>query len=232
MDASERAGVGPDRIRILIADDHPLIRQALRAALEKQLDFDVVGEARDGEEVVELTLEYSPDIVIMDIGMPKRNGIEATAEIKSQCPRVAVLILTVHQDPEYVTKMMQAGASGYLTKSVFDDQVVSAVRTIVSGGTVLSPSVVETLWPTGTRTDKPAHSEVVDILTTRQLQILQLLAEGKSNKEIARLLLLGLGTVKVHLSTIFMKLNARSRTEAITIALRKGLLGPGYLDQH
>ncbi|MBN1367636.1 MAG: response regulator transcription factor [Dehalococcoidales bacterium] len=219
------------KIKIIIADDHPLIRQALRTSLEKQPDFEVIGEARDGEEVVKLTVKYIPDVVIMDISMPRINGIEATKQIKKECPTVAILILTVHQDPEYVSNLIQAGASGYLTKSVFGDEVVNTVRTIVSGETVLSPSIIKTLFTCVTNPIETKQMDATEMFSVRQQQILILLADGKSNKEIARQLNLGIGTVKGHLSVIFMKLNAASRTEAITNALRSGVLSSQYFEQ-
>lgn len=129
------------KTRIMLADDHPLLRQALRDVLEKQSDFEVIAEASDGEEAVELATELVPDVVIMDISMPKLNGLEATKQIKANRPAIAILVLTVHSDNEHILSILQAGAGGYLTKSVYGDEVIHAVRALVSGETVLYPTV-------------------------------------------------------------------------------------------
>ncbi|HEY81921.1 MAG TPA: response regulator transcription factor [Dehalococcoidia bacterium] len=215
----------PDTITIMLADDHPLLRQALRNVLEKQADFKIIAEAGDGEEAVKLATELVPDVVIMDIGMPKLNGLEATRQIKEKCPRIAILVLTVHDDSEHILGILEAGAAGYLTKSVFGDEVVCAVRGVAAGETVLSPSISQRIIKHALRhIAKPLPLDVGEKITSRELDILRLAAKGLSNKDISLKLDLSLRTVKGHLSEIFSKLNAGSRTEAVITALRAGIL--------
>lgn len=213
------------KTRIILADDHPLLRQALRSVLEKQPDLEVIAEAGDGEEAVKLATELVPDVVIMDISMPKLNGLEATRQIKENRSTIAVLVLTVHSDNEHILSILQAGAGGYLTKSVYDDEVVNAVRALVSGETVLSPSVSQRIFKYAFQhITKPKSLDVGDKLSVRELEILRLVTQGISNKDIAIRLGLSLRTVKGYLADIFLKLNVSSRTEAAIVGLRKGIL--------
>jgi len=213
-----------NKTRIMLADDHPLLRQALRNVLEKQHDFEVIAEASDGEEAVKLATKLIPDVVIMDISMPKLNGLEATRQIKANCPTIAVLVLTVHSDKEHVINILQAGAGGYLTKSVYGDEVIHAVRALVAGETVLSPSVSRQIFKYALQhITKPLSLDTGDKLTGRELEILRLAARGISNKDIALRLDLSLRTVKGYLADLFLKLNAASRTEAVITSLRKGI---------
>jgi DNA-binding NarL/FixJ family response regulator len=213
------------KITILIADDHPLFRKAVRDILEEQPGFDVVAEVGDGEEAVRQTVAMVPDVVIMDISMPLLNGLEATRQIKAQCPATAVLVLTVHNDVEHILSILEAGAVGYLTKSIFADEVVTAVRSTVAGETVIETEVFKRVlkhtlrYPT-----KPLISEGDVKLTMRELAVLRLAAQGLSNKDISLKMNLSLRTVKGYMVEIFSKLNARSRTEAVIIGLRKGLI--------
>lgn len=214
-----------NKIRIMLADDHPLLRQALRNVLEKQHDFEIVAEASDGEEAVMLTTELIPDVVIMDISMPKLNGLEATKQIKTKFPMIAVLVLTVHTDNEHILGILQAGAGGYLTKSVYGNEVISAVHALVAGETVLSHSVSQQILKYAFQHFiKPVSLDASDKLTTRELEVLKLAAKGICNKEIALKLGLSLRTVKGHLADLFLKLSVASRTEAVVISLRKGIL--------
>ena len=213
------------KTRIMLADDHPLLRQALRDVLEKQSDFEVIAEAGDGEEAVKLATKLVPDVVIMDISMPKLNGLEATRQIKENCSTVAVLVLTVHSDNEHILSILKAGAGGYLTKSVYDDEVVNAVRALISGETVLSPTVSQQIFKYAFQhITKPKSLDIGDKLSARELEILRLVAQGISNKDIAIRLGLSLRTVKGYLSDIFLKLSVGSRTEAAIVGLRKGIL--------
>lgn len=213
------------KTRIMLADDHPLLRQSLRDVLEKQPDFEVIAEASDGEEAVKLATKLVPDVVIMDISMPKLNGLEATRQIKENCSTIAILVLTVHSDNEHILSIFKAGAGGYLTKSVYDDEVVNAVRALVSGETVLSPSVSQQIFKYAFQhITKPKSLDVSDKLSARELEILRLVARGISNKDIAIRLGLSLRTVKGYLADIFLKLNVGSRTEAAIVGLRKGIL--------
>ncbi len=210
---------------IVLADDHPLLRKALRDLLEKEADFAIVGEAGDGEEAVKLATETLPDVIIMDISMPNLDGLEATRQIKARCPNVAVLVLTVHTDDECILEILQAGAAGYLVKSAFGDEVVQAVRAVVTGEMVLSPSIGQRLLKQAARyPTKPVLLEAGEKLSARELEVLKLTARGMSNKEIAQTLEIKLRTVKGHLADIFSKLRVASRTEAVMAGLRVGFL--------
>jgi NarL family two-component system response regulator LiaR len=216
---------GADKIKIVLADDHPLLRQALRDVLEKQPDFEVIAEASDGEEAVKLTTELLPDVVIMDISMPELNGLEATKQIKTSCPAIAVLVLTVHSDNEHILSILKAGAGGYLTKSVYGDEVISAVRALVCGETVLSPAVSQQVFKYAFQhIIKPKGLDTGERLSPRELEVLSLAAKGTSNNDIALKLDLSLRTVKSYLANLFLKLNVASRTEAVIVGLRKGIL--------
>lgn len=219
------------KIRVLLADDHPLLLQALRGVLEKEDDIEVVAEVNDGEQAVNLAAQLRPDIVIMDISMPKLNGLEATRQIKATNPEIAVLALTIHTDNEHILSMLQAGAAGYLTKGVYGQQVVSAVRAVTSGEAVLSPQALrEILKYASQRLIEPQNLDTGDKLTAREVEILTLVAKGLSNKDIACRLGLSLRTVKGHLTDLFLKLNVASRTEAVIVGLQKGILSLDALE--
>jgi NarL family two-component system response regulator LiaR len=225
-EATSKSGSGSsEKTRIILADDHPLLRQALNDVLEKQLDFEVVAEASDGEEAVKLAIEMIPDVVIMDISMPNLNGLEATKQIKASHPSIAVLVLTVYSDSEHILSILQVGAGGYLTKSVYGDEVIHAVRALASGETVLSPTVSQQIFKYAFRhRPESKNLSVQDTLSSRELEVLKLAATGISNKDIAERLGLSLRTVKGYLADIFLKLNVASRTEAIITCLRRGTL--------
>ncbi len=222
-------GIGLDRVkkatRIILADDHPLLRQALRDVLEKQPDFEVIAEAGDGEEAVQLATELMPDVVIMDISMPKLNGLEATKLIKAKGLSISVLVLTVHSDSEHILGIIRAGAGGYLTKSVYGDEVIHAVRALVSGETVLSSSVSQQIFKYALKhAPAPLRLGIGNKLSARELEVLSLAAQGISNKDIALRLGLSLRTIKGYLVDIFLKLNVSSRTEAVIVGLRSGII--------
>lgn len=214
-----------DKITIVIADDHPLLRKAIRDILEKERDFEIVGEAGDGVEAIKSATELSPDVIIMDISMPNMDGLEATQKIKAMNPRIAILVLTVHSDDQYIVGILQAGAAGYLTKSVFGDELVQAVRGVVAGEMVLSPTIGQRLLRQAARyPTKPVPLEAGEKLSTRELEVLKLAARGMSNKDIAKELGLSLRTVKGHLAETFSKLMVGSRTEAVITGLQAGFL--------
>ena len=213
------------KITIMLADDHPLVRKALRDVLEKQADFEIVAEAGDGEEAIKIATELVPDVVLMDITMPELNGIEATRQIKAKCPNIAVLVLTVHDDSEHILGILEAGAAGYLTKRVFGEEVIHAIHSVVAGETVLSAEIFQQILKHAMRyATKPITVAVGEKLTVREIEILNWAAKGKSNKDIAAELNLSQATIKSYLSDIFAKLEVASRTEAVIIGLRAGIL--------
>ena len=212
-------------VRILIADDHPLMREALINFLEKQPDFKVIAAAKDGEEALSLVTELIPDVVIMDISMPVMNGLEATRQIKAKYPQIAVLVLTVHTDSEHVLGILEAGAAGYLTKSVFGDEIITAIRSVIAGEAVLTPSILQQIVKIVPRKlNKTVALDVRQMLSARELEILRLAANGMSNKDIALKLNLSIRTIKSYLASIFSKLGVGSRTEAVMAGLKAGLL--------
>jgi two-component system, NarL family, response regulator LiaR len=210
---------------ILIVDDHPLVRQALVTLLGSQPDFRVVGEASDGEEAIQMVNQIHPDIVIMDITMPKLNGLAATRQINSRFPDINILALTVHSDSEHILGIFEAGASGYLTKSVFGNEVISAIRSVMAGDSVLSRQILKQILEINfQQISKPRELAPGFSLTSRELEIFKMAARGMSNKDIAQKLSLSLQTVKGYLVSIFSKLQVSSRTEAVMLALRTGIL--------
>lgn len=212
-----------DKLRILIADDHPLLREALRQALDSEKDAEVIAEAGDGEEAVKLASELKPDVVVMDIVMPKLNGIEATKKIKKMTPGVAILILTAYDDDEYVLGLLDAGAAGYLLKSARGHDLVNAIRAIQAGESVLHPSIIAKLLKRAMMAPVKEHKHP-ELLSERESDILKLVTLGMSNKEIGKKLFLSERTVKAHLTNIFNKLNVASRSEAIVKGLKWGLV--------
>jgi len=222
---SKPKGNQQNKITIMLADDHPLLRKALRDELEHQPDFEIVAEVGDGEEAVKIATEIVPDVVIMDISMPKINGIEATKQIKAQCPSIEVLVLTVHDETEHIMSILEAGAAGYLIKTVFGEEVVQAVRGVVAGETVLSPQIFQRIIKSALRhVKKPILLDAGGKITTREQEILGLAARGMTNRDIARRLGLSEYTVKSYFAEIFSKLNVGSRTEAVITALEAGII--------
>jgi two-component system, NarL family, response regulator LiaR len=213
------------KIKVMLADDHPLLRQALKTVLEKQPDFEIVGEAVDGQEAINLASKLRPDVVIMDISMPKINGLDATRQIKLNNPEISILVLTVYDDYEHILSILQAGAGGYLTKSVSGEEVVHAIHSLISGETVLSPQVSQQVLKYASRyTSDTSSLKLTERLSPREVEILSLAARGLSNKDIAQKLSLSLRTVKGYLGDIFLKLDVKSRTEAVTSCLRKNII--------
>jgi len=210
-------------IKILIADDHAVVREGTRQILENESDLEVVAEAGDGEEAVRLAGSFKPDVAIIDIAMPKLDGIEATRQIKTLYPTVAVLILTAYDDDQFVFSLLEAGAAGYLLKSVRGRELIDAVRAVYAGESVLHPSIARKVLnrfiPVA---GKPLKQEPSEILTEREIEVLRLATRGLSNQDIANELYLSLRTVQTHLSHIFNKLQVSSRTEAVVRALKEG----------
>lgn len=213
------------KISILIADDHTLVREGTRDRLNREEDFEVVGEAADGEEAVRLVNQLKPSVAILDMAMPNLNGIEAAKQIKKTQPGTAVLILSAYDDDQYVYAALEAGADGYLLKNVRGHQLVDAIRDVYAGEVVLAPHVARKVvqWFSSLSHGQRVEA-AADYLSERELGVLKLAAKGMSNKEIAAELSLGVRTVQSHLSHIFDKLGVSSRTEAVLRALKEGWL--------
>jgi NarL family two-component system response regulator LiaR len=211
------------KLTVLIADDHPLVREALRQALDSEEDMEIVAEAADGEEAVQLASELKPDVAVMDIVMPRLNGIEATRKIKEIAPDIAILILTAYDDDEYVLGLLDAGAAGYLLKSARGRDLAGAIRAIKSGESVLHPKIIAKLLKRAMVAPVEGHTPS-EILSERESDVLRLVALGMSNKDIAEKLFLSERTIKAHLTNIFNKLNVASRSEAIVKGLQWGLV--------
>ena len=211
-------------IRVLLADDHHLMREGLRALLAREPDVELVGEAGNGREALSLVEQLRPDVVIMDVAMPDMNGMEATHRLKESLPDVRVLALSMHADKRFVRQMLLAGAAGYLMKGCTFEELVRAIRTVASGETYLSPPVASTV--TEDYTKRLVSSGVVrpPALTPREREILQLLAEGRRPKQIAVHLGLSIKTVSSHRRSIMKKLEARSLPELVKYALREGFI--------
>ncbi len=212
-----------DKIRILIADDHVVVREGTRQILEQEPDLEVVAEASDGEEAVRLVGSVKPDVAMLDIAMPGLDGIEATRRIRKLYPSIPVLILSAYDDDEFVFNLLEAGAAGYLLKSVRARELVSAVRAVHAGESVLHPLIARKVLNRFAATSKQQRGQkVTEVLTEREREVLNLATRGLSNQDIATNLCLSLRTVQTHLSNIFNKLQVSSRTEAVVRAIKEG----------
>jgi NarL family two-component system response regulator LiaR len=215
------------KIQVMLVEDHVLVREGTKEMLDREEDLQVVAEAGDGEEAVRLAAEHRPDIVIMDIAMPKLNGIEATKQIKAANSKTSVLVLTAYDYDQYVFAFLEAGAAGYLLKDVSTSDLIEAIRAVHAGESVLHPAVARKVinyfarHPGEERTDESAP---LNRLTDREMEVLKLAGKGMTNQEIASELTISIRTVQVHLSHVFSKLDVGSRTEAVLYALRKGWL--------
>ena len=210
-------------IRILLSDDHKIVRQGLRGLLEKQEDVEVVGEAEDGRTTLKLVEQVAPDIVIMDVSMPDLNGIEATRQIAAKHPSVKVIGLSMYADRRFIKGMLNAGASGYLQKDCAFEELVKAVRAAVANQTYLSPAIADIVVREYLSRSEKTDSTAFSMLTSREREVLQLLAEGRSTSEIARRLSVSVKTVETHRQRIMTKLNIHSLAELIKYAIREGL---------
>lgn len=211
------------KTRILIADDHAVLREGMRQLLEQEKDLEVVGEAGDGEQAVKMTTELTPDIVLMDIVMPKLSGVEATKQIKKVSPSTCILILTAYSDIRYIVGLLEAGASGYLLKSARSDEIVGAIRAVRSGESVLDSMATRKLLERVVNVSTETTEEKMrGQLSPRETEVLRLAARGMSNRDIAESLGLSMRTVKAHLSNIFNKMRCSCRTEAIVKGFREG----------
>jgi|SRR5271165_23341 len=214
-----------DNVRILLADDHNILRDGMRLLLERQPGFVVVGEAADGREIVDLAREQHPDVIVMDIGMPNMNGIEATRRIVEKQPETGVVILSMHYDESYVLRSLKAGARAYLLKDALKAELISAIRAVSEGRSFFSPKISRVLQEDYVQAlARKDADDSYELLTGREREILQLVAEGKTNKEIAGILNVSLYTVDTHRTHILQKLNLHSVPELILYAVRKGII--------
>lgn len=211
----------PPKIRILLADDHSVVRHGFRRILEEQADMEVVGEAANGREAVELATRLAPDVLVMDVTMPQLNGIEAARQLAKSCPRLRVLALSMQKDGVYVREMLRAGARGYLLKESTEADLLAAVRAVAAGKAWLSPEVSDAVLE-----DYRRHvTNPLDLLSAREREVLQLIAEGRTNKEIAGQLGLSVYTVEAHRGNLMEKLNLHSGNELVRFAVRHGVVG-------
>jgi DNA-binding NarL/FixJ family response regulator len=211
-----------EEIRILIVDDHPVVREGIGSMLKKEPDFKVVGEASNGLEAIEQARELLPDVVLMDLRMPEMDGVEAISRIKAEKPEVKFIILTTYSDDEYIFKGIAAGARAYLLKDAPRDELFKAIRMVSRGESLIQPVVASRVL------DKLAElsrkTPAAETLSDREIEVLRLMAGGQSNKDIADHLSITQSTVKTHITSIFQKLNVTTRTEAVTNALKKGII--------
>jgi two-component system, NarL family, response regulator LiaR len=225
----------PARARLLIADDHDLVREGLRAVLQAEEDLAVVGEATDGQEALQMCRSLRPDLVLMDVRMPKMDGLEATRAIKEEMPEVSVVMVTMHENPDYLLEAIRAGAAGYILKDAEGERLVGAVRRTLSGESPLNQDLAMQLLVrmaneaeqdgSPPRANKRQDSTPAGI-TQREIEVLRLLAQGRSNPEIAEELQISRGTVKIHVQHIIAKLGVSDRTQAAVRAIELGLLHP------
>jgi DNA-binding NarL/FixJ family response regulator len=210
-------------VKILIADDHQIVRQGLRTLLEKEPDLEVVAEADDGRATVRLVRDLAPDVVIMDVAMPDLNGIEATRQIITEFPKIKVIALSMYADRRFVVNMLKAGASGYLLKECAFEELVRAIRLVLNHKTYLSPGVTDIVVKDYMQGAPPAEASVFSVLTPREREVLQLMAEGKSTTQIADNLHVSVKTIETHRQQVMHKLNIHSVAELTKYAIREGL---------
>lgn len=211
------------KIRILLADDHQILREGLRSLLEQHDDIEVVGEANNGREAVELVIKLNPNVVLMDIAMPLLNGLEATRQIKRDCPKTNVLILTVHDDEEYVRQLLAVGAMGYILKYAAAAELIDAIRCVAQGEAVLSPAITRLVIEDYLRW-ADVREDNLDSLTPREREILQLIAEGYTNKRISEILQISIKTVQSHRGNLMSKLDLHSKGDLIKYAIQKKII--------
>lgn len=214
-----------DELRVLLGDDHTVLRQGLRKILEDRRDWRVVAEAGNGRDAVREAIELNPDVAVLDIGMPLLNGIEATRQIIRRAPTVRILILSMHSDQAYVTQAVQAGARGYLLKESAGSELIAAIAAVVAGKTFFSPAVAQVVFDDYVRSlTQRGITDRYDALSEREREVLQLVAEGKSSKEIADVLSISPATVETHRAHLLQKLGLRNTAEVVRYAARRGIV--------
>lgn len=213
-------------MRILIADDHGIMRAGLRALLDTEPDLEVIGEAEDGKHALQLARALKPDIILMDISMPGCSGIEATRLLAEHCPQTRVLILTMHDDKSLLQAAIQSGASGYVLKRAVESELINAVRAVARGDLYVHSSMTRALLETASYTPSP-KGDAVENLTPREVEVLQLIASGYTNRQIAEKLTVSVRTVESHRANLIDKLGIRTRVELLRYAIENGLLVPG-----
>jgi two-component system, NarL family, response regulator NreC len=211
--------------RILLADDHSIVRKGLRSILEEDGGLEVVAEAANGREAVDLCQSLEPHIAVLDVGMPQLNGLEAAAQLQRSSSPTKVIMLSMYRDETYILRALTAGARGYLLKDTAEEEILPAVRTVIRGNSYFSPAISQTLLDDHIRyLQKRGLQDSYDLLTEREREVLQLLAEGRSNKEVASVLSLSLSTVETHRTNMMQKLNLHSAAEIVLYAVRKKLI--------
>jgi len=213
-----------DKIRILLVDDHTILRDGLRTLLESEPELKVIGEAEEGRQAVTLACQQEPDVVLMDISMPLLNGLEATRQIKRQCPKVKVLILSMYDNEEYIRQALEAGAMGYILKDAAARELIGAIRDVHRGEAVLSPAVTRLVIEDYLRWGGIRPAEEADGLSPREREVLQLIAEGHTNKQIAEILNISIKTVQAHRTSLMQKLDLHDRGELIKYAIQKKII--------
>jgi two-component system response regulator NreC len=211
-------------IRVLLADDHTILRDGIRALLEKETDMQVIGEAEDGIAAVKLATQLEPDVVVLDIAMPRLNGLEATRQIRRSLPKTRVLVLTMHDDEEYIRQVLAAGALGYVLKDAAARDLLGAIRAVARGEAVLSPAITRLVIEDYLRWGDIQPTKDENILTPREREVLQLIAEGYTNKQIAEILCLSIKTIQAHRANLMQKLDLHDRGELIKYAIQKKII--------
>lgn len=213
-----------DKIRILLADDHTILRDGIRSLLEDEPDMEVVGEVEDGHSAVRKACELEPDVVLMDIAMPLLNGLEATRKIRRDCPHVKVLVLSMHENEEYIRQVLASGAMGYILKDAAASDLLGAIRAVYMGESVLSPAITRLVIEDYLRWGDLNSDNIANGLSPREREVLQLIAEGYTNKQIADILSISVKTVQAHRHNIMSKLDLHDRSELIKYAIRKKII--------
>jgi two-component system nitrate/nitrite response regulator NarL len=217
-----KASVTKQKIKVLVVDDHPVVRKGLQSCLERQQRLKVVGEASDGEEALVRTRELAPDVVLMDISMPRMNGLAVTEVLRKETPKVKVLVLSMHSNREYIFRIIQAGAHGYISKEAKPEELLRAIESVYEGGTFFSPEIARAAL--NQLVNSGGKKQPFDQLTSREREVLILIAEGQSNKEIASKLDIGVRTIETHRERIMRRLNIHSVAGLTKFAIANGMI--------